>query len=260
MKSSDIAKQYYESWESRLGYLFLLRRAQHCGYYPDGTADAPVGIAQARLRQELYKRLKPESGQRILDAGSGQGIIAVDEILTAKALAEQEQLLGSCSFSLEDYTKTTFPDRYFDSIFTVETLSHAYDIIETLKEFYRLLKPGGRLVLFEYTIADGRKFPMQDRAELQEIITRSLLGLPDFRHGQFRQTIGAAGFMRVQEEGISKQIMPFASYLHAWATVPYYILKLIGLEKRFINIAGGYKALSWMRADLLRYTIFTAKK
>ena len=43
-----------------------------------------------------------------------------------------------------------YEDGTFDGIYTMETLVHSTDPLEVLKEFLRILKPGGRIALNEY--------------------------------------------------------------------------------------------------------------
>jgi ubiquinone/menaquinone biosynthesis C-methylase UbiE len=40
-----------------------------------------------------------------------------------------------------------FPDRKFDAVFSVHTIEHVPDLAKAVKEFWRVLKPGGTLIL-----------------------------------------------------------------------------------------------------------------
>lgn len=51
------------------------------------------------------------------------------------------------NFGLTDLSSINFPDNYFDYILSLETLEHCPEPSGFLKELYRVLKPGGRLVL-----------------------------------------------------------------------------------------------------------------
>ena len=50
-------------------------------------------------------------------------------------------------FQLTDLKKTNFPNDFFDSIISLETLEHAPEPQIFLNELFRILKPGGRLVM-----------------------------------------------------------------------------------------------------------------
>src|SRR4030042_1328432 len=58
---------------------------------------------------------------------------------------------------LGDSSKIEFPGEYFDVIIANETLSHVREIEETIREVYRVLKPGG-----SFLIRDGNNslFPL----------------------------------------------------------------------------------------------------
>jgi demethylmenaquinone methyltransferase/2-methoxy-6-polyprenyl-1,4-benzoquinol methylase len=51
-----------------------------------------------------------------------------------------------------------FPDDYFDRIIMVDALHHVHDQRETAADLFRLLKPGGRLVIEE---PDIRRFAVK---------------------------------------------------------------------------------------------------
>jgi SAM-dependent methyltransferase len=55
-----------------------------------------------------------------------------------------------------DFLETTFPDGSFDVVWAVESVCHAPDKRAFLVEARRLLRPGGRLGLTEYLLADRR--------------------------------------------------------------------------------------------------------
>jgi len=102
---------------------------------------------------------------RILDAGCGQGLafalleehflpstiigidIDLEQVNKAKMLATQRTTPTSALHC--HATGTPFPDGFFDLILCHQLLHHTDQQIEVLKEFYRLLTPGGILLLGE---------------------------------------------------------------------------------------------------------------
>ena len=58
------------------------------------------------------------------------------------------------------YRLSDAEDASFDVVYAVESLVHSVEPIKVLKEFYRLLKPGGRICLNVY---DREPFNKSDR-------------------------------------------------------------------------------------------------
>ena len=48
---------------------------------------------------------------------------------------------------LGDSSKIEYPDEYFDVVIANETFSHVREIEESIREVYRVLKPGGTLLI-----------------------------------------------------------------------------------------------------------------
>ncbi|HEX8804935.1 MAG TPA: hypothetical protein VF743_12105, partial [Acidimicrobiales bacterium] len=68
-------RRYFDSRESRWGYTLLLKGRKHFGYYPDDGGHPAVARAQELMEDRLADRLGVPEGSRVLDAGSGEGIV-----------------------------------------------------------------------------------------------------------------------------------------------------------------------------------------
>ena len=154
-----------------------------------------------------------------------------------------------------------FPDNYFDAIYTTETLSHSPNIRKTLKEFFRILKPGGRVAFFEYALAPDENFSAWERKMLDLVIEGSaMMGLKDFRHDKFTEFMQSVGFKNVKELNITENIRPSFYRLHKLSIWPYKLVKLLFLQKFFINITAGYEYYKMADKGLICYCIFTGNK
>lgn len=94
---------------------------------------------------------------RLLDLGGGTGRVAaalrndVDEIVIADASmgmlrqTHRPTLEPVCSYS----ETLPFPDDFFERVIMVDALHHVVDQSATAREMFRVLKPGGRIVIEE---------------------------------------------------------------------------------------------------------------
>lgn len=149
-------KDYVE--ETRIGFWFL------------GTFTWKRHVVERALKD--LARLLPQPDLRcevVLDAGCGQGralpplherfkprrLIGTDVDTHGLALAQAEAEKAGIKAELmeADCAAIPLPDASVDLIFCHQTLHHLVRQEETLKEFRRLLKPGGLLLIAESTKA-----------------------------------------------------------------------------------------------------------
>jgi demethylmenaquinone methyltransferase/2-methoxy-6-polyprenyl-1,4-benzoquinol methylase len=135
----------------------------------------------------LWKRFAVEqsgvrAGQRVLDLAGGtgdlarrlaarvgpQGEIVVADINAAMLNKGRERLLDQgiatgIGFIQTDAERLPFPDRQFDLVIIGFGLRNVTDKQTALNEMYRVLKPGGRLLVLEFSkpVAPGLK-PLYD--------------------------------------------------------------------------------------------------
>ncbi len=122
------------------------------------SAIAPIYARATYSSLETLRRLAdlPTRGC-LLDVGGGTGRVAatvrdlVDEVVIADVSmgmlkqADRSTLRPVCAFS----ESLPFPSDSFDRILMVEALHHVVDQPSTADEMFRLLKPGGRIIIEE---------------------------------------------------------------------------------------------------------------
>ncbi len=280
-ESTKNIRRYYANKETLWGYKFVLRDAKHLGYYPDKTDNISVAEAEKAYHDLLASKLQARPGYKILDAGCGRGVVACDlakrygfnitgidildfELASAKQRAIRSGVTDRTRFLLGDYTKTGLPKESFDAVYANETLSHCTDLenLESaLREFHRLLKPGGSLTLFEYKIADDQEFNPSELAMLNLVIERTAVpGLRCFRKNTVLSLLEKCGYDQFQEEDVSAGMMPSFERFYRLAKPVYPFIKLLRLQKIMINTTIAVEWYPIAKKGLIKYFIFTAKK
>jgi len=158
----------------------------------------------ARIRDRLLAKAGLGEGKVVLDVGTGEGLIgfgALDKVgRTGRVIfsdiseallqhvesrARQMGVLDRCSFvqaRAEDLR--TIPDESVDLVTTRSVLIYVDDKSKALREFLRVLKPGGRTALFEpiddYRMKEDLQFwrerwwgkPEPDAAPVKDLLER----------------------------------------------------------------------------------------
>ena len=234
--------------------------------------------SQRLMEVELGKRLDKQKDSLVLDAGSGEGNVAiyltqkfgfriegVDLLSFAVKIANKKvKKLGledQIHLQVGDYTYLKFPDQTFDGIYTMETLVHVPDYKKALKEFHRVLKPKGKLVLFEYSLLPDNKFIPYDKKMLNIITEGSAAhSLPYFIHGKFPEILKDAGFTNIKVENVTERVTPMLKRFYELAYIPYIFINLFNIHKRFVNATAAYIGYKTLYKDYWRYNIITATK
>lgn len=134
------------------------------GAWRAGLYDVFQG-AGSRRRAWIQKKLFQDIEGKALIVGVGTGLnlynlprdgraqfiaIDLDPDYIAAAHTRAQQLGLSVSFRVGDAESLEFEDRTFDTILAVATLCSVESPKTALAEFRRILRPGGRLLLFEH--------------------------------------------------------------------------------------------------------------
>ena len=101
----------------------------------------------------MYLRAKP--GGRLLDVGCGSGHklkFLQDQGWRAEGVeidpaAVESARAKGLSVRLGTFEASDYPDNYFDAVTMSHIIEHVYNPLAVLSECYRILKPGGRLVV-----------------------------------------------------------------------------------------------------------------
>ena len=131
----------------------------------DKTNDL-LSLYQSRLwRRSLRNAVAPKSGERILDIAAGTGtssmalrvegaeVVAAD--FSRGMIAEGKKRYPELEFVFADAMKLPFKKSEFNAVTMSFGLRNVQDHKVALKEFHRVLMPGGRLVICEFSKVRG---------------------------------------------------------------------------------------------------------
>jgi cyclopropane fatty-acyl-phospholipid synthase-like methyltransferase len=220
-----------------------------------------------------------EPGSRILDAGCGVGGAAIflarrlnvrvtgitlssKQLITANQNAGKHKVDSLVDFSLQDYTKTTFPDKTFDLIWACESISSATAKSSFANEALRLLKPGGRLVL-----SDFFKSPevSEQSTNLLQQWSDTWAMAPLITADELTQTFAKAGLNLDTAKDYTREIYPTAKKMYRgylWGSVPslaYNFLFGAGKYSR-LHYRSGYYQYKALRLGLWQYKVMLFSK
>ena len=67
------------------------------------------------------------------------------EVIGLNPVVQSGRILKNARLVKGDIRDTTFPDNYFDYIFSLAAFEHIFNLDDAIKEMYRIIKPGGLL-------------------------------------------------------------------------------------------------------------------
>ena len=166
-----------------------------------------------RVLDEYLGAMDIGSASNVLDMGCGTGVasravarfsgfegmvtgidLSTYLIDAATAIAAEEGLDSSVTYLSGDTQQMGLPDQEYDAVILHTLISHVEDPMTVIKEARRVVKPGGRIGIFDgdyATITFGHEDPERGR-EFDEKIIRAIVTNPRVMR-QMPRLISAAG-------------------------------------------------------------------
>lgn len=268
----DTENAYKDSWDLNNSL------AIHYGYWDEKVRNFPQSLI--RMNEVMMESAGITSDDEVLDAGCGVGgssiFLAVNvgcnvtgitlsprQVEQAEKNAKEKGVAEKVTFKVMDYCNTSFPNQSFDVIWGCESICYASDKEKFIAEAWRLLRPGGRLV-----VADGfvTKFEYNDHPIIRKWLDGwavNYLESPD----RFSEFMLETGFTGIEYRDISKQARHSSKRLNRF----YYLASLYVNWKNLTssrkptphqlgNIAACRQQYLGMKKGLWQYGLITGKK
>ncbi|MFA7439395.1 MAG: class I SAM-dependent methyltransferase [Sphingomonadaceae bacterium] len=186
----------------------------HHGYWQTGRESAAE--AADNLVRLVEARLALEAGQRVCDIGCGYGATAawlaarhpIEIVGVTLSSAQLEVALARSTkgviCSLQDWLHNDFIDASFDRAWAIESSEHMADKARFFSEAFRVLRPGGRLVVCAW-LAGESAHPWEVRHLLEPICREGQLPGMGSR-ADYADWASRAGFRLESYEDISRQV------------------------------------------------------
>jgi len=268
----DTENAYKDSWDLNNSL------AIHYGYWDDHVSSFQESLIRMNEVMMIAAGIKPTDW--VLDAGCGVGgssiflasmlgcrvtgiTLSERQREQATANAKKKDIGYLVDFKVMNYAATDFPDASFDVVWGCESICYADDKEQFIKEAYRLLKPGGRLV-----VADGfvSVFENNDNTIIRNWLDGWLVNYLETPE-RFTQFMSNTGFKEITCRNISKQASHSARRLYRFYFLAslYLLWKKINFSKPATelqkkNIAACKYQYRGMKKGLWEYGLITGKK
>lgn len=194
-------KRYYDGAADTI-YREIWGENIHLGLFENDDDQLPEAMDRTNKHVAEIANLTPD--QSVLEVGCGYGatarflaktvgcsVVATNisdrELAEARRLTKAAGLDDKVRFAYGDFHALDFQDGQFDVYWCQESFLHAVDKLQVLQEAYRVLKPGGRLVLTELLVRDGTPDDIRERV-YERVGAPEMWDAPDYR--QAMQNLG----------------------------------------------------------------------
>lgn len=250
----------------------------HYGYWEENTPNLRTALSLMNQKVAEFGSLK--KGDKVLDAGCGVGGSSIylarhfdckptgislsdKQIEKCRENAEKHGVANLCTFDQQNYLETPYPDHTFDVVWAIESVCYAFDKLDFLKEAYRILKPGGRLVVADFFVNEMEAD--SDQAVLVKKWTETWAIQAYANKDKFYQQMNDAGFVDLKKKDISKNVLKTIRRLF-YAFLPGIVItsisQALGFRNRLqtANTWSTYYQYQAYKMGLWSYMFFSARK
>jgi tocopherol O-methyltransferase len=256
----------------------------HHGYYgPDGNLKLDRRQAQINLIEELLTWTQDNTinrPQNILDVGCGIGgsslylaekfgakvtgiTLSPIQANRAQERAQAAGLAAKTDFQVANALDMPFADNSFDLVWSLESGEHMPDKAKFLQECYRVLKPGGKLMLATWChrpTTAANPLSADEEKHLRDIYRvyclPYVISLPEYQ-----EIVEQCGFKNLRVDDWSTAVEPFWDVVIDSAITPQAVIGLFKAGWKTIEAAMSLRLMSeGYRSGLIRFGLIAATK
>lgn len=277
---SKYIHDYYDDCHKDFKLFWHLDRcmAMHMGFWDEGTKR----LRDALLKENeiLAKQVGVAPKDHVLDAGCGVGgssiflaahygchvtgiTVSAQQVRYAREYAKCYDANKLTTFIVADYTNVPCADSSFDVIWAIESVCHANNKMDFLREAYRLLRKGGRII-----IADGfqskRHLAREEKALLEKSFRGWGVGSLEI-NAAFYERLKELEFKHIIEQDVTSLIHKSSRRLYL-GSFPAHIVDMVGrlFRKRGSieqgNVISARNQFISLKKGLWKYMVFYAEK
>ena len=278
--SIDVVRRYYRECHADYRVVWRLERnlSIHFGYFDEDCQEHASALAN--MNRAMLRRTSISPSDRVLDAGCGVGgssfwiaeqtgakVTGVNiqpmQLELAQTECSRRALADRVSFEERDYCATGLDPESFDVVWALESVCHCDDKRSFLAEAFRLLRPGGRLIVgdfigFREDLSAAQKRSM--KIWLDGWAIPYLAGFDDFQ-----RWIAQAGFAHVRADNITPNVLRSSRRLFkaSLLALPFSdFATLMGWRSpvQTANVRASFHQYKTIRAGYWGYAIYSAVK
>lgn len=271
---------YYDENQVLYDVFWSDRRTLSMGYGFWNGETRNLAEALANQHREMAERLAVSADDVVLEAGCGVGGATVHlcashgargtgitlshkQALRGRLNAKSRDVAERASFAVTDFTHTGFAGESFTRVFACESVCHAADKREFAAEAFRLLRPGGRLLVADGFLTRSDRTPAEHRAYREWCDGWALPGLATVR--EFQDALGDVGFADVSFVDRTEAVLRSARriwWLGMTVGSAIRVLNKVGLAPRsqVLHAIACIRQYEVLAGGVARYGVFTARK